>query len=108
MTEHQPDAPQRDDLAAAMRHWRQAHPDATLTEIERELDRQWHAVRADLLAEVAQARGDDVGVCPACGTALVRRGEHERTLRSDGDQAITLRRTYAWCPVCDAGLFPPG
>lgn len=108
MTEHQPDEQQRDDIAAAMRHWRQAHPHATLTEIERELDRQWRAVRADLLADVARARGDDVGVCPTCGTALVRRGEHERTLRTDGDQAITLSRAYAWCPVCHAGLFPPG
>lgn len=104
MTEHQPDEQQRDDIGAAMRHWCQSHPDATLTEIERELDRQWRVVRAD----VARAHGDAVVVCPTCGTALERRGEYERTLRSAGDEPIRLRRTYAWCPVCDAGLFPPG
>lgn len=96
-----------DELGEVLRQWRQAHPEATLTEIERELDRQWHARRVALLAEVAQTGSDGLGVCPTCGTALVRRGAHDRTLRSDGDQVTTLHRPYAWCPVCQAGLFPP-
>jgi YgiT-type zinc finger domain-containing protein len=107
MSEHG-DEQRLDDLGAVLRQWRQAHPDATLTELERELDRQWHARRVALLAEVAQADDAAVGDCPTCGTPLVRRGAHNRTVRSDGDQAIILHRSYAWCPVCHAGLFPPG
>jgi YgiT-type zinc finger domain-containing protein len=107
MTE-QRDEQQRDDLGAVMRQWRQRHPDATLTEIERELDRQWQTRRVALLAEVARTGDETVGICPTCGTPLVQRGERGRTVRTDGDQSITLQRPYAWCPVCHTGLFPPG
>lgn len=97
-----------DDLGTVMRQWRQAHPEATLTELERELERHWHTRRVALLAEVVQAGPEPLDVCPSCGTPLVRRGEHDRTVRSAGDQPIVLHRPYAWCPVCQAGLFPPG
>lgn len=107
MSEHG-DEQRLDDLVEVMRQWRQAHPDATLTEIERELDRLWHARRVAVLAEVAQTGDEAVGDCPTCGTPLVQRGAHARTVRSDGDQAITLHRPYGWCPVCHTGLFPPG
>lgn len=98
-------------VADAMRTWREAHPRATLTEIERELDRQLRAVRVALLSDVvggAVARPDDMGMCPHCGGRLSRRGTHERTLSTDGDEALTLSRSYAWCPACESGLFPPG
>lgn len=46
-----------------VRSWRRAHPDATLTEIERQLDTRLHAVRAALLADAPdehqpEPRGD--------------------------------------------------
>lgn len=95
-------------VASAMRDWRQAHPRATLTEIERELDRRLRVVRAELLAEAAVVEPDELMTCPECGGRLSRRGEHERTLTTDGEEPLPLRRSYAWCPACGAGLFPPG
>lgn len=100
--------PGLEQLGAVMREWRQQHPQATMTEIEAELDRQMRRLRAALLAETAMATTDDGGVCPQCGTVLVRRGERKRTLLTDGNESLTLARTYATCPACGSGLFPPG
>lgn len=100
--------PGLEQLSAFMQQWRRPHPQATLTEIETELDRQMRHIRAALLAETATVTGDDVGTCPQCRTALVRRGERARTLLTDGDEPLTLARTYATCPACGHGLFPPG
>ena len=94
-------------VASAMRVWRQTHPRATLTEIERELDRQLRAVRVAVLVDVVQAEADELGTCPYCGGRMVRRGTHERTLATDGDEALTLNRSYTWCQACESGLFPP-
>jgi len=46
-------------LAADLRRWRRAHPDATLTEIEAALDGRLAPVRAGLLAEGAGDVPDD-------------------------------------------------
>lgn len=88
--------------------WRQAHPRATLTEIERELDRQLHVARAALLTEIVTSTDDDLGQCPDCGGRLRRRGMRERTLLTSGDVPVTFSRAYVTCSVCGRGLFPPG
>jgi YgiT-type zinc finger domain-containing protein len=90
-----------------VRVWRRAHPDATLTEIERALDDRLHAARAALLAEVAADAPDEEARCPECGGRLARRGERTRTLRTAGDAALELTRPYLRCLVCGAGVFPP-
>jgi YgiT-type zinc finger domain-containing protein len=95
-------------IAETLEAWRQQHPRATLTEIEQELDRQWRRVRADMVARVALAAAQEDAACPACGASLIRRGQQERTLLTDGEQPITLRRAYMTCPACGRGLFPPG
>lgn len=100
--------PDLEQLRAFMQHWRHQHPHATLTELEVELDRQVRRLRADVLAESAPGTSDDLGTCPHCGSALARRGERERTLITDGDEPLTLSRSYASCPTCGSGLFPPG
>jgi hypothetical protein len=99
------------DLAAIreqMRVWQAAHPRATLTQIEQELDRQFASARAGVLAELANSTRDELGPCPDCGGRLVRRGEQERTLQTTGDAALVLQRPYATCSRCGRGLFPPG
>lgn len=92
-----------------VRQWRAAHPRATFAELEAILDEELRAARAALLAAVAPAV--PVGTppnCTHCGGAMVWRGTHERTLRTDGDHPVPLRRAYAHCPTCGSGLFPPG
>ena len=103
-------------VADGLRAWRRAHPQASWSEIEDELDARWYPVRARLLEEAAlsspvanlatQAPGARPG-CPSCGTTLVDRGRQERTVIVEGNQTIRLRRSYGMCPACGAGLFPP-
>jgi uncharacterized protein with PIN domain len=46
--------------------------------------------------------------CPECGHALESQGKQERTVLTHGGGAVHLRRDYARCLACGAGLFPPG
>ena len=94
-------------LAADLRAWRRAHPDATLTEIERALDARLAPARADLLAQLAMDVPEDAERCSECGGRLTREGTRTRTLRTQGDAPLDLTRAYLRCPVCEAGLFPP-
>jgi DNA-directed RNA polymerase subunit RPC12/RpoP len=94
-------------LAADLRRWRRAHPDATLTEIEQALDARLDAARAGLLAEVAGDIPDEEERCPECGERLARRGTRTRTLRTRGDVPLELTRAYLRCPACGAGVSPP-
>lgn len=107
-----PDDPTRHDPALTaidrdLRRWRAAHPDATFTEIEQAVDAQLRDVRAGLLAGLAGEADDAASRCPDCGTRLIRRGTHTRTLWTQGDVPVVLTRSYATCPACGTGLFPP-
>lgn len=104
----QPEMPDLSAIREHMQGWQSTHPLATLTEIEQELDQQFAAVRARMLAEVASATRDEVGACPDCGGRLVRRGERERTMTTTGGEPLVLQRPYATCSRCGCGLFPPG
>lgn len=100
------------DRFAALDAWRQAHPRATWSEIEAAIDGQLGPLRAQLLGDTAMAsdatdlRGDRV-VCPSCGGRLTAKGARQRRLRGEQEREIALERTYAHCPACGAGLFPP-
>lgn len=102
-----PDPARWSTLEAELHAWRQSHPAATFTELEAAVDARVNALRAALLGELAPDLPADAERCPHCGTRLVRRGTHPRTLITHGDQAVTLRRSYQTCPACGAGLFPP-
>lgn len=95
------------EVETALRAWCIAHPQATLTEIEVALDTRLRVARADLLAEVAGTLAETELRCAECGQPLVRRGDRHRTLRTHGDHLLPLTRSYATCPVCGTGLFPP-
>jgi hypothetical protein len=92
--------------------WRQAHPAATWEELEAAVDAELAALRATVLQDTALA-SDAVDLrtarppCPRCGTPLQAAGMRTRRLRTDHDQPIDLARTYARCPACGTGLFPP-
>jgi ribosomal protein S27AE len=97
---------------AALDAWRQAHPHATWTEIEAAIDAQLGPLRAQLLSDTAMASAatDLSGErprCPACGAPLTKAGLRRRTLRGEQEIPLTLDRTYARCPRCGTGVFPP-
>lgn len=106
-----------EEVITGMAAWRVQHPRATLSQIEAALDERLASVRARMLQDVALASAatdlsaqaaDARGRCPACGHILEARGQEERTLRTTYDRPVTLRRSYAHCPACGVGLFPPG
>lgn len=105
-----------DEVITGMTEWRLQHPRASLREIETALDDRLSTVRARMLQDLALASAAaDVGTaapaerpaCPSCGERVEARGQHSRTLTTYHDRTITLDRSYAVCPACDAGLFPP-
>jgi ribosomal protein S27AE len=100
-----------------MADWRAAHPKATLSEIEAALDEQLNRLRARMLADLALAStAADVPAatreerprCQQCGTVLQARGPSERTVVTQGGVEVRLQRSYAACPRCGDGTFPPG
>ena len=104
------------DMEAELTAWRRQHPQATLQEIEQELDVRLAKVRAQWLDELAQASTAadwraapeaEHPTCPDCGTPLQSRGTHPRQITTQGDQRITLERQYGVCPACGTGFFPP-
>lgn len=104
-----------DEVIEGMKAWRQAHPRATLKEIETTLDERLARLRAQMLEDTAlsspartwsdQAEAEK---CPVCGTKLKGRGQQKRRLQTQGNQEVILEREYGECPGCSAGLFPPG
>jgi hypothetical protein len=105
-----------EDAFMGLRGWRDAHPRATLQEIEQELDRRLEQMRARMLADLAlasaaadlQQEERERPCCPDCEEPLRDQGTHPRTLLTLGNQAVELRRDYGTCPHCGSGLFPPG
>ena len=95
-------------IRADLQTWRDAHPRATLREIEQEVDRRLAASRAQLVEALAVAVPEAPPPCPDCGGPMRWDGERVRRLTTTHDQSITLTRRYARCPACGAGVFPPG
>lgn len=102
------------ELFLGLREWRATHPQATLAEIERELDRRLARVRAQIMTDLALAstaadlQSGAPSVCPECGGRLHDEGQQARTLVTLGDEPVTLERDYATCVHCGYRLFPPG
>ncbi len=105
-----------EEAMVGMKEWRLQHPKATFKEIEAALDERLARVRARMLEDVALASlARDIGEtsqeerpkCPKCGHTLEGRGQEARSLTTNHNQTITLKRSRAVCPACGAGLFPP-
>ena len=113
-----PDARWRElaeEALTGFRAWREQHPAASLSEIEDDLDRRLHRLRARLVEDAAlRSAAADLGRaperprCPACGARMHADGQEVRRLTTTGDEVLTLRRTRARCPACGTGLSPPG
>ena len=106
-----------DEVLTGMRDWRTAHPKATFAEIEAAVDERLNRLRVRMVEDAALASGSadlrtaaagERPACPHCGQRMQLRGRHERTVTVRGGQEVRLRRSYATCPACGTGLFPPG
>jgi ribosomal protein S27AE len=102
---------------SGMADWRAAHPQATFSEIEEALDERLNQVRARVLSDLALASpAADVPAvtweerprCARCGVVVQARGQSERKLLTQGGAEVRLQRSYATCPQCGDGSFPPG
>jgi predicted ribonuclease toxin of YeeF-YezG toxin-antitoxin module len=105
-----------DDVMTGMKEWRIQHPRASFQEIESALDEKLAKVRARMLQDIALAskaakaseqEHSERAKCPECSQPMEARGEETRTLLTNYNQPIKLTRSYAYCPACQAGLFPP-
>lgn len=106
-----------EEVLSGIKEWRLAHPNATFREIEDAVHESVSRLEARLVQETAltdthtnwgQIPASQRPTCPNCGTPLVSRGKRQRELQSRGGQTIKLKRSYATCPTCGMGLFPPG
>ncbi len=104
------------EVMTGIADWRFQHPRATLRELGTELDARLATLRARMLEDLALASVATDWLAPAatpptcsqCGSLVQARGLRARTLQTHGGQSLTLERRYAYCPVCETGLFPPG
>lgn len=103
-------------VSHTMQEWRRHHPKATFQEMESALDEQLARLRAQMLQDLALTSPSadlpamseaERPTCPTCGVRLAAQGTETRTLVTEHDQPIELSRSYATCPQCGAGLFPP-
>ncbi len=103
------------EIEADLTAWRRQHPQATLQEIEQELDARLAHVRAQWLGDLAQASTaadwrsappPDRPVCPDCGTPMRPRGTHTRQVKTQGNHIVTFERQYGICPAYGTGFFP--
>lgn len=105
-----------EEAISGMMEWRLRHPKATFKEIETAVDERLAKVRARMLEDAALASAardmnatgsEERPKCPKCGQDLQGRGQETRLLTTNHNRTIALKRSYAMCPACGAGLFPP-
>ena len=106
-----------EDILSGMHEWRHQHPQATLREMELEVDARLSRLRARMLEDLAlqsavadweAAQATAQPQCPQCGVPLQPRGKQTRHLQTHGGRDLTLERRYGVCPSCQDGFFPPG
>jgi hypothetical protein len=106
-----------EEILSGMKEWRQAHPRATLREIEEAVMEQMSRLTARMIQDLALSSATtewsnqplaERPRCPHCGTALQARSKRSRHLQTTGGRDLDLQRSYGTCPTCGAGLFPPG
>ena len=97
--------------------WRQKHPRASFTEIEKTVDGELAKVRATMIQELAlesdltdfkQLRPEKRPPCPSCGRPLASNGKQKRKLMTTYEQEVELTRSKGYCHHCRVSYFPPG
>jgi hypothetical protein len=97
------------DLVTPLRAWQQAHPQATLADIEAEVARLLAQTHAELVQDLLAQRDPlPSPTCPDCQQPMQASGQRTRHLLVRSGADVTLTRSYYVCPACGTGLFPPG
>jgi predicted RNA-binding Zn-ribbon protein involved in translation (DUF1610 family) len=97
-----------EDIGRELREWRRAHPTASLSEIDAEVERRYRELLTETVEELAHQEQGTEEACPHCQHPMQRRGQQVRTVQGRGGKTIALQRAYYTCPACGTGLFPPG
>ena len=103
-----------DEIVSGLTEWRQQNPQATFGDIERETMKRMGQLQPRMMQELAMESTDkdweaaNGPICPECGKEMKKSSEEERQLQAQGGHKVVLRRSYAICPACGAGIFPPG
>jgi YgiT-type zinc finger domain-containing protein len=103
-----------EEIVSGMAEWRQKNLQASFSEIERETMKRMGQLQARMMQEIAMEsavkdwEGENGPKCAECGKKMKKSSEQERRLQAQGGHEIVLKRTYAICPKCGAGIFPPG
>ena len=104
-------------ISAAIAEWRAEHPEATLTEIEEEVDGRVSEMRTQMVQDLAlEGRTTDLTSmakeerprCPQCGRPVQANGKEARSLITEHGQRIELKRSQAYCKHCQVTFFPSG
>jgi YgiT-type zinc finger domain-containing protein len=102
------------EIVSGLTEWRQQNPEATFCEIERETMKRMGQLQARMMQEIAMEsavkdwEAENGPKCAECGEKMKKSSTEERRLQAQGGHEIVLERTYAICPKCGAGIFPPG
>lgn len=104
-----------EEASQSMEQWRGKHKKATLTEIENTVDKELARVRAQMIQDLALASetadltkipSDERPQCPICGEPLTANGQQERTLITDHEQPVKLKRSKGYCAACGESFSP--
>jgi ribosomal protein S27AE len=97
--------------------WRAANKQASLTDIENQVDANLAELRAKMieelaheseLADIRQVAREKRPKCPECGAVVNADGQRTRRLVTEHDQEVKLTRSKATCPKCGLSFFPSG
>lgn len=100
-----------------VRQWREQQRRASLSDIEEMVDRGLAQVRTQMVEDIAQASPmadirhltlQERPVCPVCGGKVQANGYQRRSLVSQNEQVVKLRRSKARCRECGTSFFPSG
>ena len=106
-----------DEAAEKSRSWRKANKQASLTDIENQVDVGLAELRAKMIEELAhdselsdlrEVAPEERPTCPECGTIVNANGQRKRHLVTEHDQGVMLKRSKATCPNCGLSFFPSG
>jgi RNA polymerase-binding transcription factor DksA len=104
-----------EEVLTGMKEWRQAHPKATLREIQEAVTERMSRLTACMIQDMAlTSPANDWSTQPLperpqyphYTTPLQARGKRSRHLLRTGGQDVERKQTYGTCQTCGAGLFP--